>query len=163
MTDLFDENASSWVGKVFNAPPYPVTSIDIAKFAISLGLQDPAHFDPDAARQLGYPDVVAPLGYYVVLRLSRPHLVDISRLAEDGTSGYDIPPGRTTTRMAGETTVTFHRPIVAGDQVTVRQEITGIEEKQGRSGRLGVINYEFSYRDAVGDEIVHESYSRLVR
>jgi len=163
MADLFDDGASSWVGKVFTAPPYPVTSLDIAKFAISLGLQDRIHFDSDEARRAGYRDVVAPPGYYVVVRLSRPHLTDITRLAKDGTSAYDMPPNRATSRMAGETSVTFNRDIVAGDEITLEEKITGIEEKQGRSGLLGIVSYEFSYRDAVGDEIIHESYSRLVR
>jgi hypothetical protein len=163
MADLFDEGASSWVGKIFTAPPYPVTSMDIAKFAISLGLQGAVHFDPDVARQMGYPDVIAPPGYYVVIRLTRPHLADISHLNPDGTSGQDVPPNKATTRVAGETTVVLHRPIIAGDEITLEEKIIAVEEKHGRSGRLGIISYEFSYRDAAGAEVVHELYSRLVR
>ena len=163
MASLFEGNASEWGGKVFTAEPYPVTSVDIAKFAISLGVRDAIHFDRAAARRLGYPDVVAPLGYYVVVRLSRPHLIDITCLARDGTSDYDMPPSRTTTRMAGETLVEFRRSITAGDRITLRQEITGVEEKQGRSGPLGVVRYEFSYLDAGEEEMIHETYSRLVR
>jgi hypothetical protein len=163
MSGLFEDSAADWVGRVFTAAPYPVTALDIAKFAISLGVRDPIHFDPDAARRLGYPDVVAPLGYYVVVRLSRPHLIDIERLAEDGTSDYDIPPSRTTTRMAGETLVEFRRSMIAGDEITLRQEITGMDEKRGRSGPLAVVRYEFSYLDASEDEVVHETYSRLLR
>ena len=40
--------------------PFEVTRNDIRRFALAIGDHNPAYLDPEAAKPLGHPDVVAP-------------------------------------------------------------------------------------------------------
>jgi len=57
-----------YVGRTFEAPhPYEVTRVKIAEFATAIGEQSSYCFDPDAARKAGYPDVIAPPTFAIVI------------------------------------------------------------------------------------------------
>jgi len=49
---------------------YEVGRAKIAEFATAIGADDPAHHDVEAARALGYPDVIAPPTFAIVLTLA---------------------------------------------------------------------------------------------
>ena len=163
MTSLLDDGAGAWVGRTFTAPEYAVARADIARFAVAIGATDPIHFEPDAARALGHPDVVAPLGFYVAIRLSTLNLRPLEELGRDGVAPGLTPPSRASRIMAGDTRARFHRRIHAGDAITLTTTITGIEEKQGRSGPLAFVSYEMRYTDREGDAVVTETYARVLR
>jgi len=46
---------------------YEVGREKIAEFAAAVGSTDPAHLDPESARSLGHPDVVAPPTFAIIL------------------------------------------------------------------------------------------------
>lgn len=160
---LLNEEARSWLGRVYEAPPYQVTATDIARFAHSIGATDLVHFDDAEARRRGHPAIVAPLGYYLVVRHAGPNLMPMSELTQDGGSNDLTPPNGATRRMAGDCRTRFHRQIHAGDVISLRKTIMGMEEKQGRSGALAFITYELEFRDAQGRPVVDETYVRILR
>lgn len=152
-----------WLSEAPKSVIVPVSSRDIAKFAIATGATDPAHFDADVARERGYPDVAAPDLFYLSLRTGSFNVVPQRHLHEEGTSAADIPPIEYQTAMAGETEVTLHRPFIAGEQVRVtctREEAT---TKQGRSGVLTFIKFRYEYTTVAGDPIVTEQFTRIFR
>lgn len=152
-----------WLNEAPKSVIVPVSSQDIAKFAIATGATDAVHFDADVARERGYPDVVAPDLFYLSLRTSSFNVVPQRQLHEEGTSLADIPPIEYETAMAGETEVTLHRPFVAGEPVRVtctRQDAT---TKPGRSGILTFITFRYEYTTAEGEPIVTEHFTRIFR
>jgi acyl dehydratase len=163
MTSLLDDTTMSWVGRTTVSPPYPVTRADIAKFALAIGARDPIHFDPEAARAQGHPDVVAPLGFYVAVRLQSQNLVPLDELNADGVSPGLTPPSRASKIMAGDTRARFHRRIHAGDAITLTTTISGIREKRGRSGPFILVSYSLEYTDQGGEAVVSETYARVLR
>lgn len=163
MTSLLVEETMSWVGRTMTAPPYPVARTDIAKFALAIGARDPIHFDAGAARAAGRPDVVAPLGFYVAVRLQSQNLVPLDELNADGVSPGLTPPSRAAKIMAGDTRARFHRRIHAGDVITLTTTISGIQEKRGRSGPLILVSYSLDYTDQGGEAVVSETYARVLR
>ncbi|MEV0663650.1 MaoC family dehydratase N-terminal domain-containing protein [Actinomadura luteofluorescens] len=163
MTSLLDDTTMSWVGRTVTAPPYPVARADIARFALAIGARDPIHFDPETARAQGHPDVVAPLGFYVAIRLQSQNLVPLDELDTDGVSPGLTPPSRATRIMAGDTRARFHRRIHAGDVITLTTAISGVQEKQGRSGPLILVSYSLEYADRGGEAVVSETYARVLR
>ena len=89
-------------GRVYPATPvYEVGREKIAEFAAAIGSTDPAHLDPAAAQALGYPDVIAPPTFAVIVAqraeaqvMSDPQAqVDFSRLVH-GEDGSPSPPDR---------------------------------------------------------------------
>ncbi|WP_280460728.1 FAS1-like dehydratase domain-containing protein [Nocardia carnea] len=160
---LLTAETLSWVGRALPTYVHEVGRSDIAKFARSIGARATVHYDPDAARAAGYRDCVAPLGYYVAIRLSAPNLIDLGDLGTDGVATTGIPPSDATKVMAGTTRARFGRRIVAGDVITLDATITDITEKSGRSGPLILVDYRYRYRDSDGEIAVEEDYSRVLR
>jgi acyl dehydratase len=90
------------------SPAYEVSREKIAEFATAIGSDDPAHRDPDAARALGHPDVIAP-PTFAVLVAQRAE----AQVYADPESGIDY-----SRLVHGEERFTHHRPVVAGDRLT---------------------------------------------
>ncbi|MDQ7903721.1 MaoC family dehydratase N-terminal domain-containing protein [Phytohabitans sp. ZYX-F-186] len=109
----------AFVGRTFAAPePYEVSREKIREFAEAIGDPHPAYLSREAARALGYPDVIAPPTFAVVLT---------------GRSGenpiFDPELGMRYERVVhGSQEFTHHRPIRAGDVLSVSSRITDIRD-----------------------------------
>ena len=154
---------SGWAGAATVVRTVHVSREDIARFAVATGTTDERHLDPDAARAEGYADVVEPPLYYVALRTGAFNLVPLGELHEEGTPAADLPPIDFRQAMAGETSAELHRPIVAGDVVTCTRRVEDAYRKDGRSGPLTFIRFEYRYADAADEPFVVEHFTRLFR
>lgn len=103
------------------AETYRVSAAKIAEMAAATGAQHPAHTDPDAARALGYDDVVAPPTFAVVVaqRAERSYIADPE-------SGIDF-----SRVVHADQRFTHHRPIVAGDRLRTTVHVDSITERAG--------------------------------
>lgn len=139
---------------------HTVTRLEVRRFACSISAMDPRHHDVAAARALGYPDLLAPAYFFVALGLAIGRDVPRSGLAEDGSPLDDELAGRRI--MAGQTRVTWHGDIFAGDRLTMRQQLLSADHRAGRAGPLDIFTYERCYLRA-GRLLVREEYFRLAR
>ncbi len=101
--------------------PYLVSREKIAEFATAIGADDAAYRDPEAARALGYPDVVAPPTFLTVIASAGTRL-----LVEDEQLGLDF-----TRVVHGDQRFRFTRPVRAGDRLV---GVVNIEEITMRGG-----------------------------
>ena len=163
MNNVMAPEAADWIGRSITYPAYPVTAIDIAKFAYAVGISNPIHLDHDAAVAAGHPGVVAPLGFHLVIRHAVPNLTPLSELAADGGGDDLTPPSAARRRMAGESTTEFLAPIHAGDVITLTKRVADIEEKAGRSGPLAFVGYALQFRNQDDLTVVNERYVRILR
>jgi acyl dehydratase len=110
------------VGRVY-APEgfYVVAREKIREFAAAIGDGNPAFSDVEAARALGYPDLVAPPTFAVVLSLRASRAV-----VHDPELGLDY-----SRVVHGEQHFTYVRPIVAGDELVVTTTIEAIRTAAG--------------------------------
>ena len=159
---LLTPEVRAWADRDYPDVEVAITARDIAKFAHATGETNPIHFDAAPARAAGYADVVAPVLFYLLLRSEAYHLRPRSELADDGSARDDIPPLRVTRAMAGETQLTFDGRFVAGDVVTCRKRLVDITEKQGRSGVLVLLGFDYRY-DVESRTVVHERFTRIFR
>jgi len=98
----------SYIGrKLPPTAPYLVGREKIREFATAIGAMDPAYHDPAAARALGYPDVVAPPTFPVVLTMAANRL-----LRDDPELGLDY-----SRVVHGDQRFSYTRPVVAGDEL----------------------------------------------
>lgn len=152
-----------WVGQPPLTQAVLIDRRDIARFAAATGETDRKHFDPDVARQAGYADVVAPALYYIALRTGVYNLVPQPELHAEGTPLRDIPPIQFDQAMAGQTRAELSKPFVAGDWVTCSRRVESFYEKEGRSGRLTFIEFEYRYTDPEGEPFAVEHFTRIFR
>jgi acyl dehydratase len=100
---------------------YEVGRAKIAEFATAIGDPDPAYRDPEAARALGHPDVIAPPTFAIVVSLEAAAAV-----LDDPDVGIDY-----SRVVHGEQRFTHHRPVRAGDRLVARTTIDNVRTVAG--------------------------------
>ena len=109
------------VGKTYEPMSYAVGREKVREFASAVGEEDPRHHDPEAAREAGYADVVAPPMFAVVYsgRAMTPAL-------------FDPEVGIDFARMVhGGQEFVWDAPVVAGDEITTEVEVKDVSERGG--------------------------------
>jgi len=119
----------------------------IREFCAAIGATDEAYLDPEAARKLGYADVVAPPTFAIVLTNS-----GVDQLIEDPDLGLDF-----SRVVHGDQRFAHHRPIHAGDVLTCVTVIESITSRGGHDFLL--VRTDVTAEDG---ELVVTGWSRLV-
>jgi acyl dehydratase len=107
-----------FLGRTFPpGEPYEVSRVKIAEFADAIGDPSPVYRDPAAARAAGYPDVIAPPTFPVVISM-----------AASGSAVRDPAFGLNYAMVVhGEQRFDYSRPISAGDVLTAAATIADIK------------------------------------
>jgi acyl dehydratase len=112
----------SFAGRSYPATaPYEVGVEKIREFADAIGDPNPAYHDRDAARALGYADVIAPPTFPVVVTFWASRAV-----IDDPDLGIDY-----SRVVHGEQRFSYSRPVQAGDTLTVAVTIDTIRSAGG--------------------------------
>lgn len=111
-----------FVGREYPAAePYLVGREKVREFATAIGDRNPAYHDVEAARALGYDDIIAPPTFPVVIS---------SRAM--ATAIFDPALGLDYSRVVhGEQRFVYSRPVMAGDSLLVTGIIDGIRSAAG--------------------------------
>lgn len=129
------------VGRVFpSTAPYLVGREKVREFARAVFADAPQHSDPEAARALGYADVVAPPTFAMVVQD-----LTLQQLLGDPESGIEL-----SRLVHAEQRFRYSRPIVAGDELTATLSVTGIRTLGGNA----MITSEAEIVDADGAHVV---------
>ena len=112
-------------------------AVTIGRYAITIGATDPSHYDPEAARSAGYPDVVAPPNLLAAVAewgIGTPE----ADLGPDGTpQDGDIPLGDGELGLrvmgAGEE-MELVNPVTAGTELVLETTLDAVTPKKTRSG-----------------------------
>ena len=106
-----------YAGRTFPATePYEVSRVKIAEFAEAIGDPSPVYRDRDAAIAAGYPDVIAPPTFPIVVTMG----ASAKTIADPGLG---INYARV---VHGEQRFEYNRPLRAGDLVTAQSTIETI-------------------------------------
>ena len=112
----------SYIGRTYPATePYLVSREKIREFATAIGDHNPAYHFVEAAQAFGYPDVVAPPTFLVILgQRSSAQVV------------FDPDLGLDYSRVVhGEQSFTYTRPVVAGDVLVAVGSVANIRSAAG--------------------------------
>ena len=113
----------SFVGRTYPpTAPYEVGREKIREFAEVAG-EHPFHVDPEAARAAGYPDVIAPPTFAVIIAQRCD-----AQLVRDPEAAIDY-----SRVVHGEQAFTHHRPIVAGDRLVAVLHVDSVRSAGGHS------------------------------
>jgi acyl dehydratase len=124
---------------------YLVGREKVREYARAVQDYHPAHWDVDAATELGYPGLVAPLTF-----TSTPGMNCNRRMFESVVVGYD-------TYMQTEEVFEQHRPIVEGDELHIDVELTSVRRVAGRE----LITVTNTFTDTAGER-VHTLHTTVV-
>jgi len=112
----------SFVGRSWPATaPYLVGREKIREFAAAIGATDAEYHDPEAARAAGYPDVVAPPTFPVVVTMAASR-----QIVADPALGLDY-----SRVVHGDQKFAYTRPVVAGDSLVCVNTVDDITSRGG--------------------------------
>ncbi len=137
------------VGKTYAPVNYAVGREKVREFASAVGEENPLHHDPDAAREAGYADVVAPPMFAVVFggRAMAPAL-------------FDPEVGIDFARMVhGGQEFVWGPPIVAGDEIATEVEVKDVAERGG----LQFYVFESRSTNQDGETVCTGTWTNIVR
>lgn len=129
------------VGALYpTSEPYEVSREKIREYARAIKDENPAYFDQEAAKALGYPDVIAPPSFPMIISLEAERQV-----VHDPELG-----ARDQVRFVHrEQRFAYRRPIVAGDVITAAVRIANVTEIRGND----VIVFETTIATPEGEQI----------
>lgn len=137
------------VGRVFPpTAPYLVGREKVREFARATFATAAQHVDPEAARALGYADVVAPPTFAMVIQDRT--MQQLLQLEDSGIELHRL--------VHAEQRFSYSRPIVAGDELVAQLAVTGIRTLGGNA----MVTSEATITDAEGAHVVTATSVLLV-
>jgi acyl dehydratase len=138
----------SYVGRAYPAgAPYEVSRVKIREFADAIGDPNPLYRDRAAAQAAGYPDVIAPPTFAIVITMA-------------SSAGVVSDPGlglNYAMVVHGEQRFEYSRQIAAGDIVTAQSTISDIRD----AGRNVLMTTQTQIRTLDGEHVC-TAHSTLV-
>ena len=139
----------SFVGRSYPpTEPYLVGREKIREFARAIGADHAEYHDPDAARAMGYPDVVGPPTFPVVVTMAASR-----QIIADPELGMDY-----SRVVHGDQRFAYTRPVVAGDALVC---VNTVDEITSRGGH-DFITTRTEVRTEAGEPVV-TVWSKLVQ
>jgi len=137
------------IGKEWPGFTYQVGREKIREYAEALGLDNPVHFDVEAAKAAGFRDVAAPPMFCVVFsgRAMAPALLD----PEVGMNFA--------TMVHGGQEFEWGEPVCSGDEITTTPKCLEIYEKDGK----GFYVFESVSVNQKGEQVVRAVWTNIVR
>ncbi len=132
----------------------PVTEERVKEFAAAVGAEnDPLHYDPDAARELGFPGPLAPPTFTVT------QIFPVPREERERRLGANLDYARV---LHGEQEFIYKRLPAVGETLTGRMRISKDFEKEGkRGGSMRFVTYESKFTDGAGEEVLTAYYTLI--
>ena len=135
-------------GMVWKYPDtYEVSREKIREFAKAIKADDPACLDDQAAAELGYDGLVAPLTFPTIF--AKLVQSDFMRSVDTGYETMQI--------VQVDQKFIFHKPIVAGEVLHAQMEVQSVDE---RFGADIVVTWNVCTNDA--GELVLEAYTTMM-
>ncbi len=129
--------------------PYEVGREKIRDFAMAIGDNNPAYHDPDAAKALGHPDVIAPPTFPVIVGFLASR-----QLIADPALGVDY-----SRVVHGEQRFAYTRPVRAGDRLTAVCTVENVRYAAGND----LLNTRVEITTVDGEPVVTGYTTTVVR
>jgi acyl dehydratase len=137
----------SQVGLELDEVTFPVERGKVREFARALHNENPIHQDPEAAAAAGFKAIPAPLTFPMVAMLWRDRDAAIEDL------GFDFKR-----LLHGGITWEYRRPLLVGDEVTVKRKVSKVDQREGkRGGTMTFVTIDTELTDADGELVATQS------
>lgn len=139
----------SAIGKTYPAVEYAVGREKIREFASAVGESNPLYFDPEAARQAGHADVVAPPMFAVVFQIKSV-----------GPAVFDPELGINFAMLVhGAQEFVWGPLVVGGDEITTTTTVKDISPR----GEMTFYVFEAVSRNQREETVCTGTWSNIVR
>jgi acyl dehydratase len=131
----------------------PVDTDKVIEFAGAVGEDNPILLDPEAAKQQGFPNVLAPPTFTVT------QIFQVPREERERRLGADLDYARV---LHGEQEFIYERLPVAGETLHGTMRIAKDFLKEGkRGGHMRFVTYESRFTDDEGELVLTANYTLI--
>ena len=121
----------------------------VREFASAVFATAPIHHEVDAATAAGYPDLVAPPTFPIVIQEKT-----LQQLLSDPGAGIDF-----SRVVHGDQKFEYHRPLVAGDEVVATLRVTKLQSLGGHT----MVTSESTITTTAGEAVVVATSTLVIR
>ncbi|MCM3118095.1 MaoC family dehydratase N-terminal domain-containing protein [Neobacillus sp. MER 74] len=148
---VLTDNIISYIGTSTLPRRELVTRRDLKKYAVATGQRLPKYLNGDEA----------PLLYHLTLFWD---VVELNQLSIDGVSIDTLLPDFPLKKaMAGGVEMEYHQSIYPGDWLTATRTLTNIYEKMGSKGPLIFYEVTMEVVNDLGEKVITEKTTRILR
>lgn len=131
----------------------PVDTDKVVEFAGAVGEDNQVFYDPDVAKQLGFPNVVAPPTFTVT------QIFQVPRDERERRLGANLDYARV---LHGEQEFIYERLPVAGETLRGTMRIAKDFVKEGkRGGHMRFVTYRSTFTDSEGELVLTANYTLI--
>jgi acyl dehydratase len=128
---------------------YDVETGAIRKFVDAIGDADPIYRDEQAAQAAGFKTIVAPPTFLCTFRAQE--LPDLKI----------VFGGRV--RLNGGNEYEYHKPVYAGDTITVTAQYADVAERTGRTGKMVFVCTDLTFINQHGEVVARGRNTGIMR
>jgi len=127
---------------------YDVEKGAIRKFVEAIGDEDPIYHDEQAAQAAGFKTIVAPPTFLCIFRAQElPDLkIAFGRVRLNGGNAYE-----------------YHKPVYAGDTITVTAKYADVTERTGRTGSMVFVFTDLTFTNQYGEVVATGRNTGIMR
>ena len=159
------EQARALIGMETSSQLGEVTLRELQRYAVAVGDMNPLYFDEEYAGRSAYGGTIAPPNFLTAIIGWHPGPPE-EQLTPDGRPAgreYTLPLKGVTRAMGGGQELEFLAPVRPGDSFTRVTKLVDISEKEGKSGRLVIVEAEQRYVNQRGETAVVCRTSTILR
>ena len=156
---MIPEEAKRFIGR---ADPPIIRHVEkgaIRRYAEAVGNDNPLYYDEDYAKKSPYGSIIAPPGFFGWPTKTPSSSTGLAEIV--GELQAALAKGGFPRILDGGISYDFFLPIRAGDTLIASPKVTGLTEKEGKSGNMIICNFETTYVNQNGD-IVAKSYQTFI-
>lgn len=160
---MIPEKVASFVGKSGETVILEVERGAVKKYADAIGDRNPLYWDDEYGRQSRYRSTIAPPGFF-----GWPAQWDVGA----GVVGSAKIQGEILATLAAEgyprvldggIEYEFFKPVRPGDILAATPKIVGVNEREGKAGKMIIVQLEINYINQNGDLVARVSRQAIVR
>ncbi len=131
----------------------PIEEEHVKNFAQAVGDNNPVYYDPDAARERGLPNLLAPPTFTVT------QIFQVGREEREQRLGANLDYKRV---LHGEQEFVYKRLPIVGEGLKGAIRISNDYSKQGkRGGTMRFVTYETRFLDEANEEVLTAYYTLI--
>ncbi len=156
---MIPEEAKQFIGRTDPPIIRHVEKGAIRRYAEAVGNDNPLHYDEEYARKTKYGSIIAPPGFWGWPTRTPSSSTGLAEIV--GELQAALARGGFPRILDGGISYDFFLPVRAGDILVASPKVTGLSEKEGKSGSMIICNFETNYVNQNGD-LVAKSYQTFI-
>jgi len=158
---MIPEEAKQFIGRTDPPLIRHVEKGAIRRYAEAVGNDNPLYCDEEYSRKSRYGTIISPPGFWGWPTKTPSSATGLAEIV--GELRAALARGGFPRILDGGISYDFFLPVRAGDILIATPKVTGLSEKEGKSGNMIICNFETTYVNQNGDLVARARQTFIAR